>query len=115
MSDRIKKLAEAMGWVNSIGPRGFESHGKGWYSPTCDWSVELSFDPFTDANDDYAVLEWMRVKYEPDEIELAFDHIGYGHRWAYDVGTYAAAALALMGGEIVRCSDCVALKGDDDD
>ena len=89
MNDRIK-LWEAMG------------------APVKDWleKGEIPFNPFTDANDDYAVLEWMRETYTSKDIELAFDHIGYGHRWAYETGCNAQACLALLNGEIVNCEEC---------
>lgn len=62
--------------------------------------------PEQDANDDYAVLEWMRETYEPQQIEAAFDHQGFGHRWAYDVGSYAIAAFDLISGRIGACPHC---------
>ncbi len=88
MNDRIK-LAEAMGWTMTK-PRKYEW----WQGPT-----ELYGDsdcrnhppdPFTDANDDYAVLEWMRN--DPDQP-------GYrrlGESYLYRVGDYARAALKVI-------------------
>ena len=98
MNDRIKKLAEAMG-------RPYCYHD-GTTAP----NVHSYFKPLTDANDDYAVLEWMQGTYEPDQIEAAFDHQGFGHRWVYEIGNYAQAALDLINGEMDKCEDCAALK-----
>lgn len=65
-----------------------------------------TFDPFTYANDDYAVLEWMRDNYSAEEIEVAFDHTGFSHRWAYSTGDYSDGALALLAGRVKDCEDC---------
>lgn len=52
----------------------------------------LTWDPFTDANDDYAVLEWMRnIK----------GNLGYfqplcGTQFSYQIGDYACAACAVL-------------------
>jgi len=98
MSDRIK-LAEAMGWrwrETLDGPKRVEMNY--WQEPS--GAIHSSFDPFTDANDDYAVLEWMRdggpdrtvpffaaMKVHKDAPALfAFD---------YKIGDYARAALKV--------------------
>ncbi len=87
MNDRIK-LAEAMG------------------QPIKDSVMYFGhkftlFDPFTDANDDYAVLEWMRGRKEDlSDPEWGADwykfskEIGYGC-W-YKIGDYARAALKVI-------------------
>ena len=64
------------------------------------------FDPFTDANDDYAVLEWMRENWQGRQ-----GHHGHWHqaahslwwRWdeyevmvPYQIGDYARAALKVI-------------------
>ena len=87
MNDRIK-LAEAMGWIK-VGPLSGDYSGNppgtsGWPSPIP--------DPFTNANDDYAVLEWMR-KDGPNE---AMDHFLFWHPQDYQVGDYARAALKVL-------------------
>ena len=51
------------------------------------------FDPFTDANDDYAVLDWMR--------ETKIDHTvltEIEHEWSmdYQIGDYARAACKVI-------------------
>ena len=92
---KLDVLAEAMG-------RFYHVHGVKKYDP--------HFRPDTDANDDYAVLEWMQGTYEPNQIEAAFDHQGFGHRWVYEIGNYAQAALDLINGEMDKCEDCAALK-----
>ena len=110
------KLVEAMGWTK-------HPSEDWWQSPQhCSPSIKDNWpqgcyridtflpDPETDAADDYRVLEWMRENYTSHEIDLAFDHIGYGYRWVYDVGTYAQAALSLIGGDADDCEECAALK-----
>ena len=89
MNDRIK-LAEAMGWTHETGG------GRDWYHPTdkrsrC-FAIHLP-DPFTDANDDYAVLEHFRATGQKDEIHRAMTL-----SWAvdYKIGDYAKAALKVM-------------------
>lgn len=119
--DRIR-LAEAMGfeWQSTVdqpmNPRGQ------WLSPFTGWTERLPnkealpFDPFTDANDDYAVLEWMR----PDDwinsvpikgpehqawrdfiFELRLNQRKGGRTTSeigegYQIGDYARAALAVI-------------------
>ena len=79
MNDRIK-LAEAMKLpaIESVKKHGMHV---GW------------FDPFTDANDDYLVLEWMR---ETESVYCAYDEIE--HEWSldYQIGEYARAALKVI-------------------
>lgn len=95
-------LAEAMGWK-----RGKWLFQDCWYSP--DGSVYLAteyggikFDPFTDANDDYAVLEWMQNKqFVPDQIPVwqAFqEQVGIMQAVPanYLIGDYARAALKVL-------------------
>lgn len=103
MNDRIR-LAEAMGWkliTNDV---------SSWVSPSGRNSgyavLEKAFDPLTDANDDYAVLEWMLDKYRSYEIEKAFDHNGFAHRWVYSTGYYAESALTLLNGDMKECEEC---------
>ena len=91
MNDRIK-LAEAMGW---------EKH------PTRDYWRERSDQPFTgidelpdpltDANDDYAVLEWARENEMLDGTTTRFGmRIYLGGSHDYQVGDYARAALKVI-------------------
>ena len=111
MSDDRIKLAEAMGCV-------VETHS-GQYGVLYgvrnkNGVLELLPDPFTDANDDYAVLEWMRNTcpggcfddgygderplwvailaqvMEADDCENCLD---YG---VYKIGDYARAALKVL-------------------
>lgn len=87
MDDRIR-LAEAMGgsiWEAYIDP------GK---HPEC---VDLP-DPFINANDDYAVLEWMRKKTEfhkPTNARFSI-HQYLPTAWNYKIGDYARAALKVL-------------------
>jgi len=101
--DRIK-LAEAMGWT----PLDLKLTGY-WMPPgvTIDTHVmhiervaesDLP-DPFTDANDDYAVLEWFRGNY----LDFPGTHIGKEakliltrHLWNYEIGDYARAAISVL-------------------
>ena len=84
MTDRIK-LAEAMGakldykdrTIDFLWPDGRRQH---------------NFDPENDANDDYAVLEWMLVK-TPD---ASHGRIYLGNKWDYKIGDYARAALKVI-------------------
>ncbi len=109
MSDRIK-LAEAMGW------RQFNEWI--WLEPTVSmkfaeglfrrgqhiqWSTEDDLpDPENDANDDYAVLEWMRIEFTSDQIGLALLRLGENAGGPislskyYQIGDYARAALKVM-------------------
>lgn len=76
MEDRIL-LAEARGWT----PQTNEPNGEPvWLSPDGEdpcYLFELP-DPFTDANEDYAMLEWMR----PDDAQNSKPIMGPEHeRW----------------------------------
>jgi len=58
-------------------------------------------NPFTDANDDYAVLEWMREQVEPGQPygEPSWPFLGAlkgDLQIAYRVGDYARAALKVI-------------------
>ena len=81
MNDRIK-LAEAM---NIPVPEEI---------PMADgWTSIVQFDPFTDANDDYAVLEWMRYN-DPNFPTRTLR----GSVYMYEIGDYARAALKALDG-----------------
>ena len=59
------------------------------------------FDPFTDANDDFAVLEWMRKRKEDfANPEWGADWGKFsralGHNCWYEIGDYARAACKGM-------------------
>lgn len=89
MNDRIR-LAEAMGWRKRNEAflwRLGSDHRK---DPP---------DPFTDANDDYAVLEWMRENYEnwTDYCDTLFSLQMYCEE--YHIGNYARAALKVLDNE----------------
>jgi len=97
MDDRIR-LAEWMGYV--IDEWGNANHnGRCW-----------AFLPFTDANDDYAVLEAARDQFNVNQfIEFRYalrnlrknDASWHGsmYVWNYEIGDYARAALKIIGGE----------------
>ena len=86
MNDRIK-LAEAM-----------------FQRPkyAIDWMAD--FDPFTDANDDYAVLEWMRddsrcmefPRYVGALSDVMDKRLAASHAANYQIGDYARAALKVL-------------------
>ena len=101
MNDRIK-LAEAMGWLKATSldiwyrPEDQKREGKNYNNG------ELP-DPLTDANDDYAVLEWMRQNLIKDKvlpINVAaykfYSDINDAHATDYEVGDYARAALKVI-------------------
>ena len=103
MNDRIKLLAEAMGWEYEEVDHEYKycirwPDGKREAYLTKEAAVGCFPDPFIDANDDYAVLEWMRNegKGRYDDfcnalaIELDNDHFNYR------VGSYARAALKVL-------------------
>jgi len=108
MNERIK-LAEAMGWIAVTENRWVheECKGKGpldWDDRDAKYDFELP-DPFTDANDDYAVLERMRSDYRWQKFKNELVNArkidakwhGSQYTWNYQIGDYARAALAVIG------------------
>ena len=110
-TDQRIMLAEAMGWIyqkhygTQAGPifGKLPAGGGVWTKP--DNSFSNRFDPFTDANDDFSVLEWMReVKEKYDRT----DGSGFDLWWAfartvdnkpfcsYQIGDFARAAIAVL-------------------
>jgi len=91
VNDRIK-LAEAMGWIAceftwqelkeyyAVPPNHPNRPGEG--------NITDIPDPFTDANDDYAVLEWMRKQGTP--------YRNIGQSYMYQIGDYARACLRVL-------------------
>jgi len=61
------------------------------------------FNPFTDANDDYAVLEWMRLDGEPPQAHGKHSQAWHEvmniirNSWDYQIGDYARAACKVLG------------------
>ena len=55
------------------------------------------FDPFTDANDDYAVLEWAIKNLDAEKYQMALLEVcgSYAYLWEYRVGYFATAALKV--------------------
>ena len=110
MNDRIR-LAEAMGWEwqptvdQPNNPKGqWLSPEKGWLERSL--KDELLPDPESDANDDYAVLEWMRERcglYLPDG-EYTREQAQEWKRFIsflddpglYEIGDNARAALKVL-------------------
>jgi len=91
MIDRIK-LAEAMGLDLTLEWQDAAGH---WHES------ERDFDPFTDANDDYAVLEWMREQPKEQFSQFALRcNIHWMDDWTlYKIGDYARAALKVLENE----------------
>ena len=94
MTDKDRtRLAEAMGYklCRTHGLQGQQY----WSIPGGGGTTELP-DPFTDANADYAVLEWMRDKFGEPSIGFAefADYLALAE--SYRVGDYARAALAVL-------------------
>ena len=90
MNDKDRMtLAEAMGWAEC---------GKTMGKPPNRLTFSELPDPFTDANDDYAVLEWMRGSNSLLNWSDVKDHIFEitGKAWSYRVGDYARAALKVI-------------------
>lgn len=89
MTDQEKriKLAEAMGWTIWRMPNEY-------LLPDRKTVAKLP-DPYTDANDDYAVLEWMR-KDAPQEQHIAFVCDVDFTALNYQIGDYARAALKVI-------------------
>jgi len=94
-TDRIR-LCEAMGWERNL--------AGDWHNIPQGKLPRPHFDlpdPFTDANADYAVLEWMRKRKEDLSIQQ------WGFQWTkfarllpdaswYRIGDYARAALKVI-------------------
>ncbi len=91
MNDRIK-LAEAMGWSTVM-------EGELWSPPDfTDMSLrDNPPDPFTDANDDYAVLEWARKEGYTLPTDQRFSiNMHLPACVDYKIGDYARAALKVI-------------------
>jgi len=101
VDDRIK-LAEAMGWerIPNYWKHGIGLSRHGWKNPTTKSIHSLGGipSPFTDANDDYDVLEWARSK-SFDYFEEFAQEV-YSTLKAvpvhYTIGDYARAALKVI-------------------
>ena len=88
MNDRIK-LAGVMGWTNYL------THSKAEIWEHEEHSTRLECpDPETDANDDYAVLEWERATFKHEKHRRFCEQIGYS--WNYKIGDYARAAVLVL-------------------
>jgi len=83
------KLAEAIG----TDLRTYKCSGTG--------AVSYDFSPFTDANDDYAVLEWLRASHEAGNFNTetwgkCASRIAFNTGLSYQIGDYARAALKVL-------------------
>jgi len=103
MSDRIK-LAEAMGWTPQVRDVRVPPVWLSQDGEVSRYLFELP-DPFTDANDDYAVLEWMKSEqfyplegYDYTEWRVAINNaLKLKTAIDYKIGDYARAALKVIG------------------
>jgi len=111
MDDRIK-LAEAMGWKHTAPSEGGITDKKLWHWEIRDPDKRIAWyphelpDPENDANDDYAVLEWMRQTYEHNSKERMLFGIYLAEQFGvtkeklnflnYQIGDYARAALKVI-------------------
>ena len=108
LSDRIK-LAEAMGWTHIH--MKYVAMDETSYPFGCvpgnvnDKHLKEQIpDPYTNANDDYAVLEWMRERRDSllaDDADvwrkfMAVIHEGAFCTSLYQIGDYARAALKVI-------------------
>lgn len=96
------RLAEAMGLrYDEQGPTPLFRYTMWWSSDRTVLTRNLKFFPHTDANDDYAVLEWMRKKKEDLGVQdFAFSWRKFAkslkHACCYKIGDYARAALKIL-------------------
>jgi hypothetical protein len=104
--DRIR-LAEAMGsevkesgalWGGPLSGR-FVFRGDGY-----EMADIRIFDPFTSADDDYAVLEWMRsderhIRFREALAQVFHEWHGDPVPFYYEIGDYARACLKVLDSE----------------
>ena len=95
IEDRIK-LAEARGWKCVGEYEGIRT----WLDPNESYNcgtIDLP-DPFTDANDDYAVLKWCRDHQAENLTEDEWAEFNERLEWAadYEIGDYSRAALKVI-------------------
>jgi hypothetical protein len=88
------KLAKAMGWRENVYP---ESAGW-WTHDELDLHRVGPPTPLTDANDDYAVLEWAREQGTKFIVlfRRQFFEMHRTHPWDYAIGDYARAVLRVI-------------------
>lgn len=95
-------LAESIGWnleYNKDVKRDMwqSPDRRSWYS-----DLKQAFQPETDANDDYGVLEWVRVIEEEGldremlHMRFAAELCGLKSMYDYRVGDYARAAITVL-------------------
>lgn len=108
MNDKARiALAEATGWVRDPHPLRDTPF---WFDRITKKQGELGDlpDPFTDANDDYAVLEWMRGRRDSllaKDTGIWREFMAVIHDTAfctslYRIGDYARAACKVLGIEL---------------
>jgi len=101
VTDARIELAKAMGWKQKKHLSEMSAPGKEpeffieWQAPDGIGAYSrLKFYPFADANDDFAVLEWMRAN--PDELKQFMIRTQFAG-WRYKIGDYARAACKVLG------------------
>ena len=97
MNDIIK-LAKARGWrehdvdnVHKWMPPHYEKYEKRYAK-----SWVCLPNPFKDANEDYAVLEWARETWSKHSSEWCDFWFDLPHAGSYKIGDYARAALKVI-------------------
>lgn len=88
MTDRTNQrvlLAEAMGWTSNVPDVWWPPGNKRWR--------KAPPDPENDANDDYAVLEWIRSQHF---VTYLTAHLEHEYTQDYKIGDYARAALKVI-------------------
>ena len=115
MNEAREKLAEAMGYVKVSNYTGSFADQQGvqhWTHPD-GYAVFEAPDPYTDANDDYAVLEWCRINLSPKQFvkfsenianlliglekKKPFDALCISLTTEYQIGFYARATCDVLG------------------
>ena len=99
MDDQIR-LAEAMGWTRSAS-NAERTLPVRWEHPYYKYptftSEELApISPLTDANDDYAVLEWLRNKWAEPIFQLIESQLCSFDPIDYNIGDYARVAIEIL-------------------
>lgn len=84
-TDRVR-LAEAMGYTHDE------------WGNQVDGKRVFHFQPENDANDDYAVLEWMREYHDENDCSAADSSFELTEKMLcdYQIGDYARAALKVL-------------------
>jgi len=97
-------LAKAMGIHEGVPG----ASNTAWFGPDNKFVKRTLPNPFTDANDDYAVLEWMRrldhgafnetTRHDLEQWDIYCEALcdTAEHSWEYNIGDYARAACKVL-------------------